>query len=354
MNVIKKIVKKIVFILKIKIMQIALKTQITSSLYWLFAGGFSREHQAVLAGKLKYYESLKNPRINTSLLRRNIHRLEKGMLMRPRRLPFGLEYIEETVEAYVNAVQANTEPTELAWAYDVLREYMEITPKHSRIDPLRPLITKNSYADTIANNDKIHRQIPYVREDIQFPNISYDELLKLAKFRRSVRWYLDKSVPRHMIEKAIEVASYSPTACNRQPYEFRIYDDSDLVSKIIKLPGGTTGWSKVIPALAVVIGKQRNYFGQHDRHCIYTDASLAIMSLVYALEVQGLSSCCINWPDIEEKEKQMQSLLALEQDERPIMLIAFGWPDTDGMVACSTKKPVNTLCKYNQHATFIQ
>ena len=35
-----------------------------------------------------------------------------------------------------------------------------------------------------------------------------------------------------------------------------------------------------------------------------------------ALETLGLASCCVNWPDIENKEVRMAELLDLDPDER--------------------------------------
>lgn len=335
----------------ILVLRISVSSKTISTIYWMLRsffgkGGFGREAQAVLAGKLAYYESLVDPRINTSLLRRNIHRLEKGLLMKPRRVPFALGYIGETVNAYVRAVHAEVDAKEITWAHDVLAEYMRISPRDPKIDRLRKVFHEaNSHGFNQRGDSP--KNIPYLREVSNAPAFSYSDLLQLAKFRRSVRWYRPDPVPRAIVERALDVASLSPTACNRQPYQFRVFDDPSLVAELIKLPGGTSGFSHQVPAVVVVVGRLRNYPGGHDRHCIYTDASLAIMSFVYAMEVQGVGTCCINWPDHELKERAMASFLKLEPDERPVMLVSYGWPDPEGAVACSTKKSISNICKYN-------
>lgn len=319
--------------------------RVLASLYYLFRGSFSREHQAVLAGRLAYSRSLQDPTVNTSLLRRNIHRIEKGLLMRPRRVPFGLNYIGETVAAYELAVRHQVEALELAWARDVLHEYMRITPSHPVVDPLREMVVS---LDSIPRDASQPPQlIPYARSVDEAPNINYEQLLRLAKYRRSVRWYLPQPVPREAIERAVEVAALSPTACNRLPYEFRVIDEPSLVQQVIQLPMGTSGFNHQVPGLAVIVGKLRNYPNERDRHLIYVDGALAAMSFVYALEAQGIGSCCINWPDIEERETRMARLLKLAPDERPIMLVSFGYPDPEGLVARSTKKSLTTICKFN-------
>jgi nitroreductase len=71
------------------------------------------------------------------------------------------------------------------------------------------------------------------------------------------------------------------------------------------------------------------------------------MSFALAAETLGLGTCLINWPDHESRERQMAELLGLESDERPIMCIAVGHPAPDGLIACSQKKLVDQLRRYN-------
>jgi len=323
------------------------RSRFLASAYYLARGSFSREHQAVLAGRTTYHRSLSDPSINTSMLRRNVHRVEKGLLMKPRRVPFGLGYIEETVAAYQRAVLAGTEINELVWARDVLDEYMRITPPEPRIEKLRTIVEEMRGRVDSRVLQHQEEQTPYHRQASDAPTIEVDEFLKLAQFRRSVRWYLPRKVPREAVAKAIQAAGLSPTACNRMPYRFRVFDDPEIVKEVIQLPMGTTGFHQQVPAVAVIVGRQRNYSSERDRHLIYVDGALAAMSFVYALEVQGIGSCCINWPDIEEREKRMASLLKLDADERPIMLVSFGYPDPEGLVARSTKKPTPSICQFN-------
>ena len=96
----------------------------------------------------------------------------------------------------------------------------------------------------------------------------------------------------------------------------------------------------------MIVGRQRAYFSERDRHLIYIDGALAAMSFVLALETLGLSSCCINWADIEAQERKMARLLQLEPDERVIMLVAIGYPDPEERVPYSAKKMLHTLRRY--------
>ena len=72
------------------------------------------------------------------------------------------------------------------------------------------------------------------------------------------------------------------------------------------------------------------------------------MSFMLALETLGLSSSVINWPDFEPVEMKMKKTLKLKIDERPVMLIAVGYPDPEGKVAFSQRKSLNSIRNYNQ------
>jgi nitroreductase len=71
------------------------------------------------------------------------------------------------------------------------------------------------------------------------------------------------------------------------------------------------------------------------------------MSFIYALESLGLSSCCVNWPDIPEREARMAELLDLMPYERPIMCIAIGYPDPEGAVPFSHKRATHEIVRFN-------
>lgn len=143
------------------------------------------------------------------------------------------------------------------------------------------------------------------------------------------------------------LAAQSPSSCNRQPYKYWFFDNTEQVEKLVKLPVGTGGFDYNIPVFAVVTGDLSAYFSERDRHGIYVDSSLSIMSFMYALETLGLSSCSLNWPDIEFRERKMEKALKLDKHERVIMCMAIGWPDLTGQVAFSQKQPLDELRKFN-------
>ena len=334
------------------LLELLAANRITSLAYSVLGiPAFNREQFAVLRGRRDYYRNLTRARHSRTELRRNVHRLEKGILMRPRRDVFALDYLVETIEFYERAVaqssQDETDDGEMAWSHDVLARYFSIVdPGNAVVAGARARFEATRTTFDPGNNGKV----PYARAHGSRSTVRYEDLLDLARQRRSVRWFEQRPVPRELIDKALLVGRQSPSACNRLPYEFRIFDDPAMVRTVASIPFGSAGYSHQIPAIAVVVGRLNHYFSPRDRHIIYVDSALACMPFMLALETLGLASSVINWPDFEPLESRMQSVLGLDVDERVIMLVAIGYPDPEGLVAYSEKKSLDVLRRYNELA----
>lgn len=309
---------------------------LASAYYFLFDRSFDREHLAVLRGQLAFKASSLQPAESSPLLRRNIHRLEKGLLMRPRRAVFAEDYIAETVDIFVRSTaQTSFCVTELSWANDVLQRYFA-TVEHTTI------ITE-AYNRFIATTTlKSSEKVPFPYQQLATTSVTYADFLALCQRRHSVRWFDAKEPARADVARAVVAAAEAPSACNRQPFSFRLFYGQQAHA-VAELAMGTVGFATNIPSLLVIVGDLSAYKETRDRHLIYIDASLAAMQLMLALETLGLASCPINWPDIEARESRMQKVLQLDEYQRPVMLIAIGYADPTGLVAYSDKKPVEQL-----------
>lgn len=326
------------------------RSDLLANLYYcLFSSAFSREHRAVLAGKSSYLEKTKKQKANYFMLVRNTHRIEKGLLMQPRRPRFATGYLAETISSFENIWDSQAcvsgSDEQQKWFRDVLDEYFDA------VTPSALILRQKERYKAVVNGHSIRtaeeRSVPYCRGSVDLSAISYEEFLRLTRQRRSVRWFLQKPVPRELIDKALLAARQSPSACNRQPYEFRIFDDAEVVKELAALPMGTAGYAHSVPVFVVIVGSLDAYISERDRHLIYIDGALAGMTFMLALETLGLASCPINWPDIEERERKMQDFLGLDVSQRPVMCIALGYPDPEGKVAYSGKRNLSYFRSYN-------
>jgi nitroreductase len=335
---IRKYIKKTKKRLDLLFLPIFSSSRILASVYYfLFSRDFGREQQATLKGRLKYHKSLQRLDGSSPLLRRNVHRLEKGLIMKPRRETFALDYIDETVACYLMAVnEGSISDQELKWARDVIREYFRVVDT-VELAALREVFFADSSVSEVSN------YLPYSSSDSQNSDVSYQQLRQLFLQRRSRRWFQQDEVDSELIDKAISMASLAPSACNRQPYYFKVFNDREKIKGVSKLAMGTSGFHHNIPCLLAVIGDLSAYPEERDRHVIYIDAGLASMQLMLAVETMGLGSCPINWPDVEKRERKISKAISLKSHEKVIMLIAVGKPDPDGGIPFSQKKGVELL-----------
>lgn len=316
--------------------------------YALVSRTFDREHRGTLAAKAKYLRDVHSGDGSMYVLRRNIHKLEKGLVMKPRRPLFGLGYLQETVDSFADCAERLADgrirdAETISWAQQVLRTYFAaLTATHPIVEEARASY-KRTQAALATRDDKT--RVPFVRREVELP--SFDSLMQLALHRRSVRWFAQRPVPRDVIDRAVVLAGLSPSACNRQPFRFAIFDDPELCQIVGSIPKGTPGWLHNIPCFIVIVGTLEAFDREKDRHIPYIDGSLAAMALCFALETEGVSSCCVNWPDLADTEARMTAVLGLESYERPIMCLAIGYPDMNEKVPYSQKLPLDKLRTYN-------
>lgn len=316
----------------------------------IFGRAFDREIFAFTRAIRQYHRNARHALASNVVIRRNIHRLEKGLIMEERRPVFALDYLQETVQTYASLLAspqaAQVERNELHWAHDVLEEYFTVA------DASHPLIGRMQRAferlPRPAGLPGGERFAPYERrqrESLQIP--TFASFLALSRKRRSVRWFEDKKVPRALLDQALEAAALAPSACNRQPFHYRIFDEPQLAREVARIPFNTAGFADNIPVAIVVTGDLSQFFSPRDRHVIYIDAALSIMSFLYALETLGLSSVTINCPDFGIIENRFRKKLNLKSWERPILMIGVGYAKPLGKIPRSTKKPLDLLRSYN-------
>lgn len=334
-------IKACVASIKLTLVRCCAGNGVLASLYYtVFSSQFYREHKAVLQARLEFARRVKLPLQSSAQLRRNIHRLEKGLIMQPRRPVFAEAYIGETLTAYKAAVASKALcPQELSWATDVLQQYFTVVSDNPVINAAR------AQFHALSSGAAPGSAVPYAHHTLPDNPVSYSQLLTLFQRRRSVRWYQQTPVDAALVQQAVAAAALAPTACNRQPYQFYVVNNAQKAADIAKCAMGTVGFADNIPCLIVVVGDLSAYEAERDRHVIYIDAALASMQLMLALESLGLQSCPINWPDEEPREREMAEKLGLQYWQRPVMLLATGYARPDGGVPFSQKKPPQQLIK---------
>ncbi len=305
------------------------------------------EQRATLEGLAAFAAHKTAFSATSPLLRRNIHRLEKGLCMPERRDIFGTAFIGETVALYARLVTSHSaEQAELRWAHDVLTRYFAVTSGSDETIAA----ARKAFLDLPALESTSAPFAPYTVDELASyasqagaAQADYPAFLALCRGRRSQRWFEDRPVEMAQIEAATAAALQAPSACNRQPYRFYCATTRPMIDRIAALPLGTAGFGDQLPALIAVVGDLSMYAEPRDRHLIHIDAALAAMQLMLGFTAQGLGSVPINWPDIPENHQALREILGLAPHQVPVMLVGIGHPKADSMVAYSAKREVSEV-----------
>jgi len=268
------------------------------------------------------------------------HKIEKGLCLPPPRRFFGLIAINETLRLLAewrSAGLPSTHPIYRA-ALDVLAAYrvrLDTTPPPPDVaNELIPRLNK-----VLQDFDPEHAiQTPYIASTP--PSDASAILHEIALARRSIRSFSDAPVDFVKVEKSVEIAMLSPSACNRQPWRIHFYDDKDQIGEMLRLQNGNSGFGHTVPLLAVIAGDTTSFFGVEERIQPVLDAGLFLSTFLLALEANGLSSCCLNWCASIENDRKAHTLGNIPDNHQIMTFLAIGIRSADSLVARSHRRPI--------------
>ncbi|NOY74924.1 MAG: NAD(P)H nitroreductase [Kiritimatiellaeota bacterium] len=161
-------------------------------------------------------------------------------------------------------------------------------------------------------------------------NRDVERFLELLRHRASCRSYLDREVEDWKLDNCLEAARLAPSACNKQPWRFKIVKDLDLRARICAdglLPGLPMPWLAEAPVIVVVCSEEN--IVTHTLAPLVSGVKYQLLDLgiagehfVLAATVQGLATCWIGW----FKEKRVREILRLPRRLKIVSLISLGYP----------------------------
>lgn len=148
--------------------------------------------------------------------------------------------------------------------------------------------------------------------------------------RASCRDYLEKEVEEEKIRDCLEAARLAPSACNKQPWRFKIITDPVQREKICKdglQPGIPMPWLSKAPVIVVLCADTdivthtlAPMLTKVKYHLI--DIGIAGEHFILAAEALGLGTCWIGW----FKEKQIRKIAGIPRNFQILSLISLGYP----------------------------
>ena len=177
--------------------------------------------------------------------------------------------------------------------------------------------------------------------------------LDLLKRRESIRNYIDKDVERAKIERCLEAARLSPSACNSQPWRFIIVDEPKLKKNIAEATFNNTipfnNFTLSAPAFVVIVAEDRQLslkFGGMDKDIPYYLIDVGIAAEHFCLQAveEGLGTCMIGW----FQEEKIKKALKVPKEERIALVISIGYYENSGPRK-KMRKDMDSIRSYNKY-----
>ena len=154
--------------------------------------------------------------------------------------------------------------------------------------------------------------------------------LELVKSRQSDRAYLAKPVEKDKLDRILEAARLSPSACNAQPWKFIVVTDAEkrmlvadaTANKLLSM----NHFAKQAPVQLVVLEENANFTSTvggwaTNKHYPHIDLGIAAAHITLAATDEGLGSCIVGWCD----EKQVRKALDIPKNIRVMLVIFLGY-----------------------------
>lgn len=171
------------------------------------------------------------------------------------------------------------------------------------------------------------------------------EVEKIIKGRRSVRLWLEKKVPRKLVNKLIDAARYAPSSCNRQPLKFLVLEKKEDLAFIAGKTVGGVGFAHKAALAILVLADARVYSLPVERHTPYLDGAAAIQNLLLSAFAHGLGAVWLNWYTSHKGEEETRKRFNIPEHMLPISLIGLGYPALTP--PAPTRKKVSDLIEWN-------
>ena len=151
-------------------------------------------------------------------------------------------------------------------------------------------------------------------------------MLSILQKRRSIRSFLNKKIPKEIIEKFKEALLRSPASKSSNPWEFIFIEDSSMLNKLsISKPNGATFLKNA--KLGIVI------CGDETKSDVWVeDCAISSIILQLTVESEGLKSCWVQirkrfYDDRTTSEEYVKKLLNISENIRVLSIVGIGYSE---------------------------
>lgn len=244
------------------------------------------------------------------------HTIEKGLSYDNFRAGFGKDNISilmKEMEAYSKLY--DTSKFFYKTALSTLNEYIKKNKEYGYIDKNLEERISNLPGEANECGGIIKFSVPNTVE------LNYEELIKS---RHSIRHFSSKPLEVEQIKKAIALAQYTPSACNRQGWKSYVIEDRDKINILLGNQNGNRGFGHEFDKLILITGDLRAF--NHDREVfqVFIDGGMYAMRVLDSLYYNNIAACPLSAALTPIQEQNARNILQLHEAEIFIMYIGVG------------------------------
>lgn len=155
------------------------------------------------------------------------------------------------------------------------------------------------------------------------------ELYEGLLTRRSIRKYNpDKTLKKEEILELIKVASYAPSAHNKQPWHFLVLQDKEVL-RTLRLIQPWTSFAKDAACVVVVCADTEETFNRPKEGWNYAqiDGALAAQNLLLACHAKGLGACFCGAAPMPTVVDNLRKKFNMPETMLPVAIVTIGYSE---------------------------
>lgn len=306
-------------------------------------------HRKSLKQEFEYYNALSkkyqvadNYERLEYIIKVQTHGIEKGLSFRTPKEAFGVPKILvliDNIKQYIQYPKLNRET--INESLNVISTYINKfkgNPKIADVENgMNDILQKfGKIAECQAGTITIDKKLVDEAINIDYP--------KFIKARHSYR-YFTKDVNIEQIKEALEIARYTPTACNRQPQNVHIYKGNEM-EQVLTIQHGALGFINEMSYCILITADMRAY-SKVELYQAYVDGGLYAMNLLNALHSTGLGTIPLTCGHLQGSGRKQLAPFGIEEYECPILIIGIGGREERAEVNVSPRKDYNEYTKFH-------
>ena len=148
------------------------------------------------------------------------------------------------------------------------------------------------------------------------------DVIEAIKTRRSIRKYINKTIPVKIVNELIELGMCAPSAGNEKPWHFTVITDKKILNSIPNFHPHSNMLRDA--SLAILVCFDIN-LEKHKKMAVQ-DCSAATENILIAANAKKLGAVWLGIYPREERIKGMREILNLPENIIPFSLISLGYP----------------------------